>query len=453
MTKFNIDIKKLKAEKRTLWVLISISGILVIRLFHFAWKYSVNMLHSDQWDFYNPLFTHQNIWQIFTWQHGPHRQGIGLIVTKLIAESTSWNSRADSLAIVALVSTAMVFAYILKYKLFGSLTLWDLTISLLFLTLFQYETIIITPNLSYGAFPILMIMLYCLTLLIQDKKIIKYTILLVLNFLLIYTGWGLFMGLITIVLLLVELYASLRARKERLITGVAALIAILSQLSFFINYHFNPAVTCFDVSTAYIYFPQYPVFMGLMLAAFFGLHVRLLGTLATPPGLVLLAILIFVFLYHARRIMQHGMNTEKVSLIIIILITYSALFCINTAIGRVCTGLPRAQVSRYVTLLIPAFLALYFHLITIKTTRLSMLILTTYIVMASIGSLPLGVVEGLASQVHDSKANWKSCYLQTYDTNICDQMTSFKIYPAGELLADRMEYLKENHLNLFADDQ
>jgi hypothetical protein len=450
MTKFNL--KRLQAEGRTLWVLIIISGILVIRLFHFTWKYSVNMLHSDQWDFYNPLFTHQNIWQIFTWQHGPHREGIGLIVTKLIADSTRWNSKVDSLAIVVLISVAMVFAYILKYKLFGLLTLWDLTIPLLFLTLFQYEAIIITPNLSYGAFPVLMIMLYCLTLVVLDKKIIRYIILLALNFLLIYTGWGLFMGPITIILLLMDLYVSLRAHKEWLVPGIAAIIAIFSQLSFFINYRFNPAVDCFDLSTAYMYFPQYPVFIGLILAASFGLHVRLLGALATPPGLVLLAVLIFIFIYHVRRIIQHGMDKEKLSLIITILITYSALFCINTTIGRICTGLPRAQVSRYVTLLIPAFLALYFHLITIKTSKLSVLILATFMVMASVGSLPLGVVEGLASQVHDSKASWKSCYLQTHDTNTCDQMTNFKIYPAGELLADRMEYLKKNHLNLFSND-
>lgn len=73
--------------------------------------------------------------------------------------------------------------------------------------------------------------------------------------------------------------------------------------------------------------------------------------------------------------------------------------------------------------------------------------------MASIGSLPLGVVEGLASQVHDSKANWKMCYLQTYNAEACDQTTNFKIYPVDDLLSSKMEYLKENSLNLFSKGQ
>lgn len=450
----DINIKGLagfKNVKLTPWILATTSTLLAIRLFWFASQYSVNILYSDQWAFYSPLFAHENLWQLFTWQHGPHRQGIGLIVTKFVADSTGWNTIADSLAIVVLLSIAMILAYILKYRLFGSLTLWDLTIPLLFLTIFQYEAIVVVANLSYGAFPIMMIMLYCLTLLIQDRRTIRYIILLVLNFLLIYTGWGLFMGPVTIVLLSFDFYTSFRDKRGVFISGAALVIALISLLLFFRLYQFNPAISCFGFSNSYIL--QYPVFMGLMLAAFFGWHVRLLGALAIPIGLVLLAIAIFVLLYHGRRVVKYGPYSNQISLIITILLSYSLLFCVNTAIGRVCTGLYLAQVSRYTTLLIPAFLAIYLHLITIKTTKLSIFILASFIAIASIGSLPLGIIEGVALKTYNSKINWKSCYLQTYDIESCNQLTGFEIYPFSEQLPEKLDYLKEKRLNLFKDVQ
>ena len=62
-----------------------------------VWRFSVNILFWDQWDFYTPLFNHAPLWQIFVWQHGPHREGIGLVLDKLVLESSGWNSRAEAL--------------------------------------------------------------------------------------------------------------------------------------------------------------------------------------------------------------------------------------------------------------------------------------------------------------------------------------------------------------------
>lgn len=437
------------SSRATGWMLITTSVVLITRLFWFAYRYSVNILYFDQWAFYSPLFNYENLWQLFTWQHGPHRQGIGLILTKFLADSTRWNTKIDSLATVALLSIAMILAFVLKHKLWRSFTLWDLIIPFLFLTLFQYEAIVVVANLSYGAFPIVMVMLYSLILLMPNRKIVRYSILLALNFMLIYTGWGLFMGIITIILLLVEFYISLKTGRDQVVTGMAVLVAIGSQLSFFIDYRIDPAVSCFGLSTTYI--AQYPIFVGLMLSAFFGWHIRFLGTLAIPAGLALLTIAIYVLAYHGRQIVKQGLYTNKVSLVITILISYSLLFCMSTAIGRVCTGLQLAQVSRYMTLLVPLFLAIYFHLVYLKQTRLSIFILISYIAIASLGSLPLGIIEGIASKTYVSKTEWKSCYLQTYDIDSCNQITNFEIYPFKEQLPEKLEYLKTYHLNLFVD--
>jgi len=437
------------SSKATKWILITSSVVLAARLFWFALRYSVNILYFDQWAFYSPLFFYKNLWQLFTWQHGPHRQGIGLIITKFLADGTGWNSKADSLAIVTLLVIAMVFAFMLKYKLFGIITFWDLIIPLLFLTLFQYEAIVVVPNLSYGAFPVFMIILYCLAILTSKREILRYAILLTLNFLLIYTGWGLFMGMVTILLLLAEFYFSIRNKNNITIVGIVILIAILSQVSFFIDYQFNPAVSCFSFSATYI--AQYPIFMGLMLASFFGWHVRILGALATPAGLFLLVVILYILLYHGRQIIKDGLYSRPVSLSIIVLISYGLLFCLVTAVGRVCTGLHLAQVSRYTTLLIPIFLAVYFHLISLKNTRTSSFFLVSFLLISSLGSLPLGIIENVASKTYIAKENWKSCYLQNYEIEGCNQVTGFEIYPYNEQLPDKLEYLKNNRLNLFSD--
>jgi hypothetical protein len=61
---------------------------------------------------------------------------------------------------------------------------------LIFLNLMQYESLIGTPNPAYRAIPLLLILLYCP--ITPARKFFWY------SFCLIYTGFGLFMGLVTI---------------------------------------------------------------------------------------------------------------------------------------------------------------------------------------------------------------------------------------------------------------
>src|ERR671925_2294797 len=55
------------------------------RMFRLISKYAVNIFFSDQWDFNDAtLFQKHTIWQMFAWQHGPHRQGLGALFSKLV---------------------------------------------------------------------------------------------------------------------------------------------------------------------------------------------------------------------------------------------------------------------------------------------------------------------------------------------------------------------------------
>src|SRR5271169_3470808 len=125
------------------------------RLMLAVWRYSVNIIFWDQWDFYTPLFNHASLWRIFTWQHGPHREGIGLVLDKFVLESTRWNSRAEALFMAGALCAAAIVALRLKQEVFGSLGYRDLdysdiAIPCLFLTFAQMEALVGEANPSYS---------------------------------------------------------------------------------------------------------------------------------------------------------------------------------------------------------------------------------------------------------------------------------------------------------------
>jgi hypothetical protein len=448
MFDLNSFIKGLNRPFWSLLFLLSVSGLMILRLFSFISRYAVNILFYDQWSFYSPLFKYKNLWQVFSWQHGPHREGIGLIVTGLLANMTHWDSRADAFAAGVVLCLALLCAFILKRRLFGTLNYFDVIIPFIFLTLFQYEALVDVPNLSYGVFPVLLIMLYCLGLLLE-KPAVRYSIILGLNFLLIYTGFGVFMGLITMLLLLVDIYQNRQHKKELLLPIIAFFLALMSSLSFLISYHFDPAIPNFSFSVSYLF--QYPAFISLMLAAFWGWRVHILGQpIAMAAGAFLLLILIVVLVFHAQRLLQHGLYFDRISLVVVVLIGYSLLFCLNTAVGRIPLGLQQAQVSRYLTLMIPLYLAFYFHLQTIRVDRLRPLFLSAYLAISIVGSLPIGLVDSLPLKNYNDKVNWKTCYLQYEDVVMCDRLTQFQVFPINDDdFQNKLSYLKERHLNLF----
>jgi len=228
-------------------VVFAVATGLGVRLFLLISKYSVNLPFWDQRDLHRALFEKAPLWRLFLWQHGPHRQGIGFVLDKFLFELTDWSTRAEAFFIGGVIFIAMLLALLLKRKLFGgSLGTSDALIPMIFLTPAQWETFIVAPNPSLAAFPLLLIMLYCLAWL-QANPLKKYGTVLLLNLFLIYTGFGLFIGLITVAHLALECFKG--SRREARLSAAPALALILgvgSFFSFFLDYTWNPAVDCFS---------------------------------------------------------------------------------------------------------------------------------------------------------------------------------------------------------------
>ena len=121
----------------------------------------------------------------------------------------------------------------------------------MFLTLTQYEAFIGAPDPAYSALPLLLIFMCCVVLLLPNR-LLRYTLILLLNFFLIFTGFGIFMGVITLGVFGLNCYWRLRRIiSEPFWHSIAGLILAASSLgAFFLHYTFDPAVSCFEFPQA-----------------------------------------------------------------------------------------------------------------------------------------------------------------------------------------------------------
>jgi hypothetical protein len=167
-----------------------------------------------------------------------------------------------------------------------------------------------------------------------------------------------------------------------------------------------------------------------------------------------LTIVIVLAVYHLSLIWRNTFAVDDITRIIFILLSYSLLFCLSSAIGRVCMGMHSADAERYLPHLVPAFLGFYFFLLVHKKRIWSRSALTLFLTASIVSAVHLTRYNrnGI-SYLRDGKRAWKSCYLKAEDIAACDKTTGFKVYPRPEAthMKEKLEYLKLYKLNLYAD--
>ena len=296
--------------------------ILARRLYQLVDDYSVNIIFWDQFDFMTPFFLKQNAWTMFTWQHGPHRQGLGELITWVVVQLSGWNTRAESFMILGVLLLCLLSVLWLKRKITGRFQLIDLIIPFIVLNQYQWEQLVVTPNVSHSVLPLLLIFLYSLSWLIPNQPW-RYATILFLNFLLLFTGFGLFMGFITPAVFGLELITSIRRHQKSLLNfsliGLSG--AIFSLCLFSCGYRFTPAVACFGFQWDYLL--RYPVYIGLMLAKFYGFSYQINPYLAILAGLLTLAAFIAAFGWNIRAYLIDPLNPDQTHKIISILLGFS----------------------------------------------------------------------------------------------------------------------------------
>jgi hypothetical protein len=410
-------------------------------------RYAVNVLYWDQWDFYRPLFDNLGWWEMFVYQHGPHRMGVGSLVIWAGASVSGWNCRYDAFEVSLFTIAAAALALRLT-RFYDGHRLPLVAIPLLFFNVHQWEMLVAASNPSHGAAPLFLLMLYCLAWFWRKtgRRILALS---ALTFLLIFTGFGLFVGVLTPLLLAVEGIQAWRAKETahaRLaLLGVGACIAAWG--SFAHGYRFEPAAPGFR-------FPYekplaYFTCVASMQANFYGRPGR--GWTSLAAGFPLAGILVGLCGWHASRCIRLGVANEPRSVVIFCLTAFELMYCAATAIGRVPMGDDAGDASRYVPLLVPAGLAIYLQLAQMSWRSWAWRLALLYTLMLVPATALMHADEHtMVSYFSEGRQRWALAYLRYHDQAKADEAAHFKIYPTP-ILADRLRYLEEHHLNFFRD--
>jgi hypothetical protein len=412
---------------------------LLSRLVEIVWRYSVNIFFSDHWAIEDAiLFQHHSWLEIFRWQYGLHRQGIGGIVLAIFEPLTGWNERATALLAIGILASACAVALVLKHRLFGTVTYLDVTIPLLFLTPTQYETLIGSLNPAYAPLPTLLVLLFCIAWTLNDERL-RRPALLTTNFFSIYTGYGLFLGLLTPLLFGAEL---IRTRKR--IALISLLISVASLASFFIGYRRLGGGVC-EARTSNG--GDYAAFVILLFSRFAQIPPSL------PVASLFLALAAVSFLgATVFGFMAKFDISSSPKIVICTLTLFSTLFVGAATYGRSCSG--AGFESRYMSYLILAFFGMYLGSLMPRGRATGMTVLLVAIALLS--SAFVGPHLGQSTtRLSNLQMAWRDCYISTRDIAACDATTGSFIYnqPEPPDLQPKLDELERNRLNLFAPDQ
>ena len=410
-------------------------------------RQAVNIFYNDQWDFNDAtLFEKHPLWEIFRWQYGPQRHGLGGVAMKLLEPLIRWNSRYEAYGIGAILVLATVLALYLKTRLFGPVSYYDAIIPAFFLTPVQFEIVIGATNPGWSAIPLLLIIIYCLCWTVGSSGW-KYFGVLLTNFLLIYTGYGIFLGLLTPAAIAIDYW-----RKKEFGSAVAFLISIASLASFFVGYQsHHSGAECFSLA------PSNPILYAMFMSCMFGNAAGLKGSagFVLVVGLMMLVISVVCLDIVLKRL-RHGNSISLTrDMVTSILIAFCLIFLLGTAYGRLCLGMGFAMMPRYVTYTVLGFYGLYLFSLSISQKRLRAFLTTTLCLLALLSSVRMNRYDAeLAKQISNGKRAWRDCYLQQHDVQRCDALTNFQIYPEyTQELQRKLDSLERSHLNLFDTEE
>lgn len=153
--------------------------------------------------------------------------------------------------------------------------------------------------------------------------------------------------------------------------------------------------------------------------------------------------------------------------VLVLLMGSGLLFIAMTAIGRVSLGVMGGQSSRYLSLMLPAWLAVY---LALRSSRLAravaivcvwLLALAPYPAMASRPLTEWPGTFGMTNEALDlmksqtaSKAAWADVYLATGSSEAAQAAVLQPIYPnpAATLMDDKLRILRARKLSFFSGD-
>lgn len=436
-------------KKYSFYLILLFLFFLILRYLLLIKSYSANVLIGDQWDFFNPLFYEKSIWDIYNYLHSPHKQGIGFVIFSFIHKLSSWNLKLEVYLIFSLLTLVSFLFLFLKKKIFGKLNLFDIILPLIILSLNSFESMISVSNPSHGITPLLLLTLFCIS--IQYNFFSGVSI---LGALMIHSGFGIMIFPVTIFILIIQLIQN----KKNYLKMIQFIFYILINFIFLYLFLFdypkkiNAANTCFEFP--HVHPIQYVHFLSFQSLGIFNIY-------SLDEGLYLLGffyflLLICIILNNTFKIFSNLFQLKKMNpknFILLSLCSFTVLFCLNTAIGRVCSSIYMGQSSRYYLYLIPGLIGVYFFLTEIKSIILKLIVLGLLIYSSFNFKNRLDLAS--IKKISETKLIWRKCILETDNIDLCQTKThkDFVIYPNPKATNMRwkLDYLKRNKLNIYSD--
>jgi hypothetical protein len=416
---------------------------LAVRLFLYVRRYAVDVLYRDQWDFLGPLFRGEGPWAMFVLQHGPHRQGLGGLLLAWVLPATGWNLRVEAgvSALILVLGAALAWATVRRAT--GSPSWTDVTAPLLCLGGGLEEILVGTSNPAHGPVPMALILALALAWMVR-APMPRALACSVLGGLATFTGFGFFVGVVNPVLFAAEWVHGRGDTPRRRAAVVGLVLSGAALVSFFAGWHFITAVDCFRFPHPHPV--EYLDYLGFLLARPLGMH-RLGGVrtwLARGVALGALALGVWVLVRLFRR-------DEMPVRVVALLVGFTCLFGLNTAVGRVCLGLETAGSARYVPYAAPGWVGLVIAARCWAPCRVRCAVVAAVLVLITVRTFNVHGELALGRHLADGKRAWVSCYRQRHDLQGCDLETGFPLHPApaATRMQEKLDFLEARRLSLF----
>ena len=422
--------------------LVALLG-LALRLSLFVRRYAVDLLYRDQWDFLDPLFRGEGPWAMFVLQHGPHRQGLGGLLLAWLMPATGWNLRVEALvsALILVLGAALAWATLRRST--GSPSWTDVTAPLLCLGGGLEEILVGTSNPAHGPIPMALVFALALAWTVRTPRP-RALACSVLGALATFTGFGFFVGLVNPVLFAAEWVHGRQdtQRRAAAVVGLGLSVAVLA--AFFSGWRFVTAADCFRFPHPHPV--EYLDYLGFLLARPLGMH-RLGGVRTWLARGVALGALTFGVWGLVRLFRRDEMPVRVVAL----LVGFTCLFGLNTAVGRVCLGLETAGSARYVPYAAPGWVGLVIAARLWARPRVRCSVVGAVLVLITLRTFNTRADDAWGRHYAEGKRRWAACYRQRHDLRGCDLETGFPLYPAPEAtrMQEKLDFLEARHLNLF----
>ena len=354
----------LKITNNLVWLLFFILSVVAVFI---VYTNIDNFFLRDQFELAAVLVQEKNLFSIFNFEYGPHRQGLAFVVWWFFQNIIGIDARIPVWISVTFIISATYLAIVTSRRL-ATASIIDILIPYFFISPKLHESVIGVSNPSHGPFPLFLIF-FMVFILSKRDSFHKNIFLGISVFLMTFSGFGmvvlpaaLLYSLIPTLKLIISnnktVTLELKNMSENRIILLFAII--ISFLLFIKNYALNSAASCFNGEFNILPQIEYAV---SILGHSIGFTEAGVTTLIF--GLVFFVSLLVIFFLALKMLLFNKFHSEKeqhFAEAILFTSGFTIVFILVTAYGRECLGIETAFASRYLVYVLPGFWALLLFL-------------------------------------------------------------------------------------------